>query len=76
MFADKRARSQAEEALRHLVALAALLIAKGVISEEELTIASQPILLAQSNDLQEYAKGIQVALAAIQHKKNAASIED
>jgi len=66
MFADKKARNQSEEALRHLIALVALLIAKGIISEEELDIASQPILLAQSNNLQEYAKSIKVALAACQ----------
>ena len=59
----KKDRLEVDTLFRHFSTLVALLMAKGYITKEELDIASQPILLLQSDSFEEYAKAIKVALA-------------
>ena len=69
LFGRKKKDSlEVDTLFRHFSTLVALLMAKGYITKEELDIASQPILLLQSNNFEEYAKAIKVALTTLQQK--------
>lgn len=59
----KKDKLELDTLFRYLATLVALLMAKGYITKEELDIASQPILLLQSDNFEEYAKAIRLALA-------------
>ena len=62
MFKDAEARKQSFDALIYVLALASLLVAKGVITKEELDIATNPLVLAQGKDFESYVRAIKVAL--------------
>lgn len=68
MLFGRKTEEKVDKLYRFFSALIGLLIAKGLVTKEELDLAAQPILLLQSNSLEDYAEAIKLALAAQQSK--------